>query len=204
MKHMGAQVFVPRSLTPEVGPAPARSRQVEATSLLAFAGATFVVLSLASYGADPAGGETPSGWMGPMGVSLASALSLTFGFAAWFVPVELACLGAPLLRGRSPVGLGLRLGGDVLLMVLLASLFQVAWPDARAFGHAAVGGHVGLLFGELLRGLFSGPGSFLVGTTSILLLLIGRASFSFVELCHRILRAFAATQRFAVRALGRV
>src|SRR5690606_26028250 len=57
---------------------------------------------------------------------------------------------------------------------------------------------------ELLRGLFSGPGSFLVGITSILLLLIGRASFSFVELCHRIVRAFQALQRSLLRALGRV
>jgi S-DNA-T family DNA segregation ATPase FtsK/SpoIIIE len=201
---MGAHAFVPRSLAPAEPPPAPRSRQVEATSLLAFAAAAFVVLALASYRADGGPGGSATGWMGPMGATLAGGLSATFGWAAWFIPIELGCLGAPLVRGQRPAALGLRLGGDVLLLVLMASLLQVAWPEVRAFGHAAVGGHVGLLFGELLRGLFSGPGSFLVGTTSILLLLIGRASFSFVELCHRILRAFAATQRFALRALGRV
>jgi len=200
---MGAQVFVPRSLTQQVQPAAQHSRRVEVGSLLAFAGAIFVVFALSTYGGD-AGEGPPSGWMGPIGTTLAGGLGLTFGWAAWFVPVELACLGAPLLRGRRPRALGLRLGGDVLLMVLFASLLQVAWPEARAFGEAAVGGHVGLLFGELLRGLFSGPGSFLVGTTSILLLLIGRASFSFVEFCERTVRALLALRALLGRAALRV
>jgi S-DNA-T family DNA segregation ATPase FtsK/SpoIIIE len=201
---MGAQIFVPRSLSPQAVAGPTRSRQVEATSLLAFAGAAFVVLALGSYRLETGPGEVASGWMGPMGAALAGALATTFGWAAWFVPLELACLGAPLLRGQRPARLGLRLGGDALLMVLLAALLQVAWPSARAFGHAAVGGHVGLLFGELLRGLFSGPGSFLVGVTSILLLLIGRASFSFVQLCQAIGRLLLRLESGARLVGGRV
>jgi len=200
---MGAHAFVPRSLAPAAEPPASRSRQVEAASLLAFAAAVFVVLSLVSFRPDE-GAAGAGGWMGPIGAALAGGLSLTFGWAAWFVPIELMCLGAPLVRGQRPRALGLRLGGDVILMVLLASLLQVAWPEVRSFGHSAVGGHVGLLFGELLRGLFSGPGSFLVGTTSILLLLIGRASFSFVELCERIVRLAQASQRLLRQAFARV
>ena len=183
---------------------PTRNRGVEATSLLAFAGAVFVALALASYRALPVPAESSTGWMGPMGAALAGALVATFGWAAWFVPVELACLGAPLLSGKRPVRLGLRLGGDALLMVLLAALLQVAWPAAHSFGHAAVGGHVGLLFGELLRGLFSGPGSFLVGVTSILLLLIGRASFSFVELCQATFRLLLRLRELTSAAAKRL
>jgi len=200
---MGAHSFVPRSLAPAEAAAP-RTPKVEASALLGFAAAAFLVCALGSYESDGGVGGGPTGWMGPLGAALAGGLAVTFGWAAWLVPLELGCLAAPLLRGQRPQALGIRLGGDVMLLVLVSSLLQVAWPGGRAFGEAAVGGHVGLLFGELLRGLFSGPGSFLVGVTSILLLLIGRASFSFVELCHATLRVLLAVQSVLGRALVRM
>ncbi|MCH2109360.1 MAG: DNA translocase FtsK, partial [Polyangiaceae bacterium] len=81
---------------------------------------------------------------------------------------------------------GFRFASDLLLLVLSASLLQVAFPGWTLFGRLPAGGNVGLFFGELLRGLFSTPGSFLVGLTVIGLLLIGRASFSFIDFCKKL------------------
>src|SRR5258708_4820629 len=57
--------------------------------------------------------------------------------------------------------------------VLAAALVQVGRGQS---------GLVGELFGELMRSLFSTIGSFLVGFASIGLVLIARASFSFIAL----------------------
>jgi S-DNA-T family DNA segregation ATPase FtsK/SpoIIIE len=51
---------------------------------------------------------------------------------------------------------------------------------------------VGLLFGELMRELFSTAGSFLIGPTVVGLILIGRSSFSFIQACRRALVLFRA------------
>jgi len=125
--------------------------------------------------------------MGAVGEAVASLLVLGFGAAAWWLPAELLMMGAPLLRGRRPDMVGLRLAGDVVILLLIASLIQVATPELLVFGQCGASGNVGLLFGELMRGLFSAPGSFLVGLTAIGLILIGRSSFSFITLCTRAL-----------------
>jgi S-DNA-T family DNA segregation ATPase FtsK/SpoIIIE len=65
------------------------------------------------------------------------------------------------------------------------------------FGRAPLGGNVGLFFGELMRGLFSTLGSFLVGGTLVGLILIGRSSFSFIAWCRRLSRV---ARLVAVRA----
>ena len=84
------------------------------------------------------------------------------------------------------------MAGDLTLVVVAAALVQVAAPSAVAFGHAPASGNVGLLFGELMRELFSSAGSFLVGSTAVGLILIGRSSFSFIEACHRTLALLEA------------
>src|SRR5690606_14541124 len=83
-------------------------------------------------------------------------------------------------------------------------LLQVAAPSAVVFGQARVGGDVGLLFGELLRGLFSAPGSFLVGLTGIGLILIGRSSFSFIEWCQKITQAYHAMSAACLRLVRHI
>ena len=185
---MGVPAFLPPSLAdPEpMDGRPAGTRGREAAALLLFAGAAFLLLSLASCRVHPHD-PTFSGpnWMGDAGAVLARVLARGFGAAAWWVPVELLLLGAPLLAGRRPPLVGLRVAGDLLILVLVASLLQVAAAGTLVFGHLPVGGNVGLVFGELLRGLFSAPGSFLVGGTAILLILIGRSSFSLFEALDR-------------------
>jgi S-DNA-T family DNA segregation ATPase FtsK/SpoIIIE len=52
-----------------------------------------------------------------------------------------------------------------------------------------LGGQVGELFGELMRALFSQVGSYIIGSTVVALILIGRATFSFIEWVLRV-RAF--------------
>lgn len=185
---MGARPFSPRNLadTPTSRDTSA-PRGLEAGAFMLFAAAAFLVLALASARFDP---EDPSvhgaDWMGSVGGGIAGVLIQGFGLAAWFAPLQLVALGAPLLRGQRPPPLGLRLAGDLLLVIILAALLQVAVPQARVFGAGLPGGNVGLFFGELMRALFSTPGSFLVGVTGAGLILIGRSSFSFIGWCRRV------------------
>lgn len=185
---MGAQAFIPPSMArPQPLERSTRTRGAEAWALILFAGASFLILALATLrfnALDPS--DVGADWMGAAGAAIAGVLVQGFGAAAWWVPAELLLIGAPLLRGRRPDVVGLRFAGDLLILVLFASLLQVAAPDWEVFGHARSGGNVGLFFGELMRGLFSAPGSFLVGLTGIGLILIGRSSFSFIEWCERV------------------
>jgi hypothetical protein len=168
--------------------------------LLLVAGATFLALALASVRVlpfDPS--AATDGWVGPAGAVIARTLVVGFGVAAWLVPIELCLFAVPLFKGRPQGDLGLRLAGDLVLLIVVAALVQVAAPGAVAFGHAAAGGNVGLLFGELMREFFSAVGSFLIGPTIVGLILIGRSSFSFIEACHR---ALALLRLFAARLTG--
>jgi S-DNA-T family DNA segregation ATPase FtsK/SpoIIIE len=179
----------------------------EALALLLFALALFVFLGLTSYAGDP---HDPllkgADWVGPVGAGVAGFMVQGFGVVAWLLPLELVLLGLPLLRGTWRIDAGYRIAADVLIAIILAALVQVAFPDARAFGALPASGNVGILFGEILRGLFSSLGSFLVGSTIVGLVLIGRAEFSFIEWSQRLaafgealLRWFAAlSQRLGV------
>ncbi len=198
---MGARLFVPRPAA--AGPAPATqtenrpsSRLREAAALLLVAGALFLVLALFSCRVTPGEADTTTTWVGPTGGFIAHVLAQGFGVAAWLAPLELALVAIPLFRGRPTGDLWLRLAGDLTLAVVAAALAEVAAAGAVVFGHAPVGGNVGLLFGELMRELFSSVGSFLVGSTIVGLILIGRSSFSFIEACRRLL---ALAERLAAR-----
>ncbi len=169
----------------EESPQPlARGR--EAAALLLFTLAAFLCLALASYRFDPADPTlTGADWVGPVGAFVASILVSAFGLAAWFAPIELALLSAPLFTRRPNRATSLRFAGDLVVAIVLASLLQVLMPRLLAFGRGPVGGQVGLLFGELMRAMFSTVGSILVASTIVGLILIGRSSFSFIELCAR-------------------
>ncbi|HTQ07529.1 MAG TPA: DNA translocase FtsK [Polyangiaceae bacterium] len=198
---MGARLFVPRPAT--AGPTAATpsenrpsSRLREAAALLLVAGALFLVLALFSCRVTPGELESPVTWVGPTGGFIAHMLAQGFGVAAWLAPLELALVAIPLFRGRPTGDLWLRLAGDLTLAVVASALAEVAAAGAVVFGHAPVGGNVGLLFGELMRELFSSVGSFLVGSTIVGLILIGRSSFSFIDACRRLL---TLAERFAAR-----
>lgn len=192
---MGARPFAPRaSQVPSDSSAPVGSkagqRSREAAALLLFALAGFSLLALGSYERDPhdpslAGGD----WAGAVGAAFAGFLVQGFGAVAWLLPLELVLLGLPLLRGQGNSLVGLRLAGDLVVGIVLASLVQVVGPELKVFGHMAAGGNVGLLFGELMRGMFSTAGSLLVGSTVIGLILVGRNSVSFIAGCRRMARA---------------
>lgn len=168
-------------------------RTREAAALVLFAAGAFVALSLLSYEADP---QDPSrvgpDWAGPVGATIAGTLVRGFGVIAWLAPVALGLFGAPLFKRRSVGPIGLRIAGDLSVGIVLAALTQVAAPDLIAFGAMRGAGNVGLLFGELMRGMFSSIGSFLVGGTAIGLILIGRSSFSFIAGCQRTIQIIRA------------
>lgn len=201
---MGAQAFIPRSVLPQEDPG-VRDRRQEALALVLLAGTVFLSLALASLRFDP-GDPTYVGsdWMGSAGRWMGGVLVRSFGAAAWLVPLEAFLFALPILRGRQVHEPGLRCAGDVLLLVLLAALLQVLLPGVPAFGLGLIGGNVGLLFGELLRGLFSTPGSVLVVSTSVALIWVGRASFSFIEFCESCARLVQKLGRGLRSALARV
>ena len=172
----------------------ARGREVAALLLWTFA--VFLALGLASYAGDPQGSLTAEGqpviigenWVGPVGASIARAFVLLVGVAALVVPIEALLLGIPYVRGRKTNATPARLAGDILMVVIAAALLQVGGPGKLAFGHHPAGGMIGELFGELARSLFSTIGSFLVGFALLGLILIGRATFSFIALLRWIAR----------------
>ena len=161
----------------------------EAAALLLVTLAVFLCLALASYRMDPAD-PTRHGadWVGPVGAAIASVLAGAFGLAAWVAPVELALLSGPLFRRRPNRATALRGAGDLALLIVGAALLEVAFPNANVFGKAPVGGQVGLLFGELMRAMFSTVGSFLIGMAIVGLILIGRSTFSFIQLAEGALK----------------
>ena len=192
---MRAHLFTPRRLVAEPAETPtdapgSAGKLREASSLLLVAGSAYLVLALAGIRIDP---NDPSvqgaDWCGAVGTAIGMLLARGFGFAAWLAPAELGFVALPLFRpGRMPVT-SLRLAGDLVLMVLVASLVHIAAPDAVAFGGGPSGGNVGLFFGELMRALFSAIGSFLVGGTAVGLILIGRSQLSFIAWIERVSRA---------------
>jgi S-DNA-T family DNA segregation ATPase FtsK/SpoIIIE len=199
---MGLPLFAPRRSAPEtpantrlpglsriVGPnvaAHARGREVAA--LLLWVGAVFLALALASFGGDPALGTTGANWVGPVGEACARGLVYLVGVVAWALPLELVLLGIPFVRSKDSLVTPARVAGDLLIAIVAAALVQVGWPGAKAFEAHSAAGAVGELFGELGRSLFSTIGSFLVGFACLGLILIGRASFSFIALLEFIAR----------------
>lgn len=210
---MGTRPFLPRRAAIDGPPAPANLRTPpiaggrrgrEAAALLLFAASIFLCLALASARFDPNDPSvTGPDWVGPVGAAIATFLIQGFGLVSWLLPLELALIGKPLIRGRPVDQLAVRIFGDLIVFIIVASLLQVAFPSWAVMGRAPAGGNVGLLFGELMRGMFSAAGSFLVGSTSVLLILIGRSSFSFIRFCDRVLElarwCAAALRRIAAR-----
>jgi S-DNA-T family DNA segregation ATPase FtsK/SpoIIIE len=212
---MGAKLFTSRAAAggpalgasdPEIRP---RSRSLgrlyEAAALLLFTGAAFLFLALATARVDPLDASVHgANWVGPVGGSVANVLIQGFGLIAWLLPLEIALCGAPLFRGQRPHALGLRVAGDLVVAIVLSALVQVTTPEAVVFGNAPAGGNVGLLFGELMREAFSTLGSFLVASTIVGLILIGRASFSFIAGCQRALELARALALRIEMLFGRV
>src|SRR5262245_42109806 len=95
----------------------------EAAALLLIASALYVTLALGSFHGDPMRPEiVGSNWVGPVGAAFAGALVEAVGVGAWLIPLELVLLAAPLLDGRPSTIGAARLGGDIVIVVVLAAL----------------------------------------------------------------------------------
>ncbi|GAC1353168.1 MAG: hypothetical protein NVSMB1_23770 [Polyangiales bacterium] len=170
------------------------ARGRELGSLLFLAAATFLMLALGSYhergGAD---------WVGPVGAQIAAVIVSGIGLVAWAIPIELTLFAIPFLRSRPSVISVSRAASDVVVAATAAALIHVGAAGRPVFGSHAAGGVIGELFGEVLRSLFSTVGTFLVGLTIIGLVLIARATFSFIEFANR---AASTSAAMAVKAKG--
>jgi S-DNA-T family DNA segregation ATPase FtsK/SpoIIIE len=175
----------------------------EAAALLLLASALYTVLALASFEADPMRPEVMGpNWVGPVGEAFSSFFSGAFGIAAWTIPIELAVLSGPLLAGKPSRASVARFGGDIVVLVILAALAHVAFPMATAFGASPLGGSVGELFGEVMRSLFSAIGSYIIGLTIVSLILVQRATFSFIDLVVRARAFFLSLSERGMFGLG--
>jgi len=181
---MALPLFAPRRPAPSVlgGEHVAQARGREVAALVFWTFAVFSLLALASYEITEAGVSIGGNWVGPVGEWCAHSAIASVGVVAWAVPVEAILLGIPFIRGKKSLITPSRLAGDILVLLLAAALVQVGWPGRLAFGHMTSSGAVGELFGELLRSLFSTIGSFIVSFACLGLVLISRASFSFIAL----------------------
>ncbi len=180
----------------------ARTYAREAAALMFIASGLYLALALASYEASPLRPEVSGpDWVGPVGAVLANALVHAVGIVAWLAPLELMLVSQPLLTDRKLKFRITRVSGDVLVAVTLAGLIHIAFPRSHTFGEMPLGGLVGELFGSVMRSLFSTVGSYLVGLTVVGLILVERATFSFIEsmqqLRHWLLSASASAQRGA-------
>jgi S-DNA-T family DNA segregation ATPase FtsK/SpoIIIE len=166
----------------------------EASAVLLMASGLYVVLALASFRSDPMRPEIVGpNWVGPVGELFSHATVSTIGIVVWFIPIELFSIAVPMVsategRPRSLVAWLTRISGNIAVITVLASLVHIASPTAQAFGGMKIAGDVGELCGEVLRSLFSTIGSYIIGLTVVALILIGRASWSFIEELRRIAR----------------
>jgi S-DNA-T family DNA segregation ATPase FtsK/SpoIIIE len=181
---MALPLFAPRRPAPSVlgGEHVAHARGREVASLVLWTFAVFSLLALASYQTNDAGVSVGANWVGPVGEWCAHGVVAVVGVVAWAVPIEAILLGIPFVRGKKSLITSSRVAGDLLVLILAAALVQVGWPGRMAFGHMTSSGVIGELFGELSRSLFSTIGSFIVGFACLGLILISRASFSFIAL----------------------
>src|ERR1700722_17064554 len=194
-------LFAPRRVVPGVDaeagrvPLPSNTRTLgphargrEVAALLLWTVGIFLVLAMASYAGSPgtpgSGAAPPlslgENWVGPVGEACARGLVTLLGVVAWAVPFEMMLIGIPFVRGKPSAATPSRLAGDLLIAIIGSALVQVGWPLREAFAPHPAGGLGGELFGELGRSLFSTVGSFLVGFASLGLILIARATFSFI------------------------
>ena len=166
----------------------------EASAVLLLAAALYIALALISFRADPDKVEvTGQNWVGPVGATTAEIFVTAVGVVAWLLPLELLLLSLPLMKSGQPEpvarqGLVARIGGNLVVGTALAALVHVGFPAAKAFGAMPLGGSIGELAGELLRSLFSTVGSYIIGLTLVALILVYRASFSFIEVARTFAR----------------
>ena len=181
----------------------ARTYAREAAALTFIASGLYLALALASYEADPMRLEVAGpDWVGPVGAILARALVQAVGIVAWLAPLELMLVSLPLLGDRKLEFRITRVSGDVLIAVTLAGLVHIGFPRATSFGELPLGGLVGDLFGSVMRSLFSTVGSYLIGLTVVGLILVERATFSFIEAMQRLSVWLGAARRGANRGAG--
>ena len=186
-------------------PRTVRTYAREAAALLLIATGLYCALALASYEADPLRPNVVGeNWVGPVGEVFARLLVELIGVVAWLIPVELVVLSRPLLVDKK-IGFSIaRLAGDIVITIVCAALAHVALPHVTAFGNMPLAGVVGDVFGEVSRGLFSTVGSFLIGTTVIALILMERATFSFIDVAQRFRKLTAWLRRRTGREVDKV
>ena len=192
----------------------------EAGAVVMIAAALYAVLALASFKGDTAHPEvTGPDWVGPVGSVFAGSLAWAVGLVAWFVPAEIFAVALGLVGSRetpegerlaehepsgSPLWWLSRISGNIAVVTVLASLVHIAAPEGHSFGGMKIAGEVGELCGEVMRSLFSTVGSYIIGLTLVALILVGRASFSFIEVFRKVI-AFVRLARdrvtVGVRAL---
>jgi len=161
----------------------ARGRRHEVWGVLVTAAGLFFALALFSYDAS---GPGAGNWMGPVGALIVRGLLAVMGLGTYAIVVALGGTAVRLFSGRG-FHLGWRgLAAGASLVVFCAALCHVALLGETVHGGFLPGGAVGELGGELLRGLFSTPGTYLVCVSAILLTLLLWTEFSVILTARKV------------------
>ncbi|MBW2263410.1 MAG: DNA translocase FtsK 4TM domain-containing protein [Deltaproteobacteria bacterium] len=133
----------------------------------------FLLLSLITYrGLDPDGLPASGSWTGPAGAYLSFALYQITGHASLLVPVSLIIGALVSLAARRNAFHPLRVLGVVAVVVLASAILHVGWVGLTVRGGHMAGGAAGALLGDKMVGLFAGPGSFMLLTVGLLVLMV--------------------------------
>lgn len=150
-----------------------RALIVEVTHVAILVLGVFLILALLTYrGLDPDGLPVKGGWTGPAGTYLAFAMYQIAGHASLLVPAALVLGSVVSLTTRRNAFRPLRVFGVVAGIIMAAALLDVGWAGQSVRGGHGAGGAAGALVGGRMQELFAGPGTFLILTFGLGVVLV--------------------------------
>lgn len=167
-----------------------RIRMGEVMGVLLFFLALFLLISLAGYDAnDPSlfhatpPGQNVHNYAGKVGASFSDALLAILGLAAFILPFISGYLGYKALAHDGRKGFPLKIGGGLLFLLLLCSLFSLLFQSFSWGGREVKsGGLSGELLSSLLVGFFNRTGTLIFLLAALSLFIVFSTEFSFKKL----------------------
>src|SRR6188474_1577881 len=171
-------------------------RRHEVWGVIVTATGVFFTLAIASF--------RDGNWMGPVGEALVSAFLAVMGLGTYDIILAIGGTAVRLFSGRE-FHLGWRgLAATFSLVIFAAALCHIGLRGETVHGGFLPGGSLGELVGELLRGLFSTPGTYLVCVSSILLTLILWTEFSVILTARRAIAGASVAGQATARGAEKV
>jgi S-DNA-T family DNA segregation ATPase FtsK/SpoIIIE len=178
-------------------------RSAEVVSLLILLLAVFTLISLVSYDShDPSWasvsslGQKTHNYGGRVGASLAEVFLQVFGLGAFLLPFVFGFIGVKTLLPKSKGGGLLRIGGSLLLLLILAGLFSLLFQRLSWRGaDLEAGGVLGAFLSSALVRYLSQAGTMILLLALLILFILFSTEFSL----GRFVRFFGRFLSFAFK-----